>query len=188
MEKIKENSVLIGVLAFVVFIIVFIFISSTTGGPAKKKVTAVMPENTTVVEVGSSTFVSTVFEDDGKKSILSYSFIFPEKTTTTVEEGGAYSKTAIEGKSFTKIFFSDERERGQTSKDYLTKIIAPKVIGFALVDAVKIDGLEWQKAESASMEWHVASILSGKWLVMVESYKKDHDAVEKVLSSMQINK
>lgn len=187
MENIKENGVLIGVVAFVVFIIIFIIISSTTSGPTKKKVSEVVPETTTIKTNGSSTFIGTVLADDGKKGLLSYSFVLPENATSTVEEGGAYIKTTIENKPFIKIFFSDESERDQTPKDYLTKIIAPRVIGFTLADAVKIDGVEWQKAESTSMEWHVASVLSGKWLVMVESYKKDHDAVEKVLSSMNVN-
>ncbi len=184
MEKIKENGVLIGVVLFVLFIIGFIFMSSTTAGPAKgTDTTPVVTEEQKPV----GTFVGSIATYDNAKSFVTYSFALPESAASTVEEDGAYVVTTLVGKAFTKVYFSDERTRGYTSLDYLKNLIAPKVAGFTMGTTEEIGGLTWQKAESGSMEWFVASTLSGKWLVMVEGYKKDHDEIVKTLKSMKVD-
>lgn len=183
MEKIKENGVLIGVAAFVVIIIGFIFISSTRNSSPRKKVIETKTEET---GTRNSTFVGSVMYAGEKEPFLVYSFVLPEAATSTVSDGGAYIETTLAEESFTKIFISDERERAQSAEDYLKNVIAPQVNGFELGDIVMFGEGKWQTAESASMKWYVMSALSGKSLVMVESYKKDKDAVEAMLASMKV--
>lgn len=184
MEKIKENGVLIGVATFVLVIIGFIFMD---GSSSKSVKTDKEGENSTVVEAAKSASFIGSFKTGVKDEMVSYSFEMPSGASSTVEDAGAYIVTTVSGKPFTKIYFSDEREKAETPAAYLKAIIAPQVKGFALGSAVKIGDSSWQTASSASMEWYVAPVLSGNWLVMVESYKKDHDEVMKLLASMNVN-
>jgi hypothetical protein len=184
MEKIKENGVLIGVAIFVLVIIGFIFMD---GSSSKNVHNGKEGDQPLVVEgVKATSFIGS-FKTGVKDEVVSYAFDMPVSASSSVEDAGAYIVSTIAANPFTKIYFSDEREKAETPVDYLNTVIAPQVKGFALGTVVKIGDTSWQTAESVSMEWHVAPILSGNWLVMVESYKKDHDEVVKLLTSMNVS-
>lgn len=186
MEKIKENGVLIGVALFVLVIIGFIFMDGSSSKSAK---TEKEGEDLVVVDADKPASFIGSFKTGVKDEVVSYSFNMPTSASSTVEDAGAYIVTTISGKPFTKIYFSDETEKEKvvTPAAYLKAIIAPQVKGFVVGDVVKSGDISWQTATSASMEWHVALVLSGNWIVMVESYKKDHDEVMKLLASMAVN-
>lgn len=191
MEKIKENGVFIGVIAFVLFIIVFIFMSSTEPTHDNKGKTAensassesVSPKETALA---AGTFVGTVAHVDAKGASLAYSFALPEGVKTEVSEDGAYIVATKGDKTFMKMYISDERDRKQDEKAYLTAIIAPQVKGFTLLGAGTIGSYSWQKAESATMEWRVAKVDGGNWLVMAESYKSDSKDIENLLGTLKV--
>ncbi len=184
MEKIKENGVLIGVAAFVIVIIGFIMMDGSSSKSAKNGNEA---ESPVVAEVAKPASFIGSFKTGAKDEVISYSFDVPASASSTVEDAGAYIVTTVSGNPFTKIYFSDEREKAETAANYLKAVIAPQVKGFALSGAVKIGDMSWQTAQSASMEWYAAPVVSGNWIVMVESYKKDHDEVMKLLTSMSVN-
>ena len=49
-----------------------------------------------------------------------------------------------------------------------------------------IGSYDWQGAETAGSEWHVASVDGGQWLIVVENKKTTHDTVEKILNSIAV--
>lgn len=185
MEKIKENGVLIGVAVFVIIIIGFIFMSGASSSEKQKE----KKETTSVVkeEAKSGSFIGSFATGDKDQPVVAYSFDLPRGASSTVEENGAYIVSSLDSKPFTKIYFSDERERKQTPKGYLSAIILPNVKNLVIGDEEKIGNITWTKAQSATMEWHVGAVLGGKWLVMVESYKKNHDEVVKTLESVSVS-
>jgi hypothetical protein len=187
MEKIKENGALIGVIVFVLVIVGFIFTSESKvkkSGEEKKDV------NTPVVletESKANTFAGSFKTLAKGGASLDYAFSLPANVKATTEDGGAYVVATLENKPFAKVYFRDQTYSSVTPAEYLNKVIAPKVKEFSLVNTVPLGDFSWQKGESVTMEWHAAPALDGKFLVFVESYKKDSAEVAKLLASMKVS-
>lgn len=122
-----------------------------------------------------------IFEGDNK---LSYSFDIPEDATTTLGMDGSLLRITNGTSSYASIYISYEGGRGYTPMDYINYVIAPKVSTLTLTGTSTIGDYEWQGAESFASEWHVASLLNGNWLFIVENKKAVHDTVNTTLESL----
>lgn len=142
--------------------------------------------NQVVQEVGTKLVtgeVVRVFEGENK---VEYTFVVPETATTTLGMENALVKVTNEGLPFASVYFSYEGGRGYTAMDYINNVIAPNVSVIDPTGVVTLGETEWETAVSEGSEWHVASVLDGKWLVVVENRKSLHDAVEKLVTSLQV--
>lgn len=124
-----------------------------------------------------------VFEGENK---LEYGFDIPETATTSLDMDGALVKILDGETSLTSLYFSYEGGRGYSAIDYINNVIAPHVAVINPTGTSTIGGYDWQGAESVGSEWYIASVLNNKWLVVVESKKTGHDALEKLLTSITV--
>lgn len=127
--------------------------------------------------------VMRVFEGE---HVIDYSFKAPESSTTTVEMDGALVRIADAMSPLVTIYFSYEGGRGYTPLDYIDNVIAPHVAIIEPTSTSTIGSYDWQGAESEGSEWHVAQVLDGQWLVVVENKKVMHDIVNEMLSSFEV--
>ena len=136
-------------------------------------------------EVGVKSFsgeVVRVFEGENK---LSYSFDIPETASTSIDMDGALIRITNETNPLASVYLSYEGARGYTPMDYINNTIAPHVAVINPTSTSTIGGYDWQGAESEGSEWHVASVLNGSWLIVVENRKSVHDATESILTSVK---
>lgn len=127
--------------------------------------------------------VSRFFEGENK---IIYSFDIPKDATTTIGMDGALIKIVDGVNPYASIYISYEGGRGYTSLDYIYNIISPHVSVINPTGVSLIGQYEWQKAESEGSEWHIASLLNGEWLIVVENKKTAHDSVQGMLTSMKV--
>lgn len=137
-----------------------------------------------VGEVSVSGQVVRSFEGD---NVIEYNFDIPETATTTTEMDGALIRVTNETSPLATIYLSYEGARGYTPMDYINNIVAPHVSVINPTEITRIGNYDWQGAESEGSEWHVASVMNGKWLVVIESKKSVHDSVERTIESFGIN-
>lgn len=134
-----------------------------------------------------------VFEGE---NTLEYGFDIPETATTSLDMDGALIKVTDilvsqeDGTEIptplTTLYISYEGARGYTPSDYISNIIAPHVSVINEVGTTTIGLYDWQVVESEASEWRIASVDSGKWLIVVENKKSVHDTVEKILESVSV--
>ncbi|MFA5132047.1 MAG: hypothetical protein WC444_01820 [Candidatus Paceibacterota bacterium] len=148
-----------------------------------KKHTARAPKNQVVSTVNMKTVTGKVvrtFEGDNQ---IEYSFSIPEVATTTISMDGALIRVVDGSNIIANIYFSYEGGRGLTPLMYINKFIAPQISVINTTGTTTIGSYEWQVAESAGSEWHIARVLDNQWLVVVESKKTVHDDAIKILES-----
>jgi len=124
------------------------------------------------------------FEGENK---LNYSFNIPEVSTTSMDMNGALINIFEASSTYATMYISYEGGRGFTALQYIDEIIAPHVSVINLTEISKIGEYEWQGAESEGSEWHVAPVLNGEWLIVVQNKKTVHDTVSKTLESFKVN-
>jgi hypothetical protein len=118
--------------------------------------------------------------------VIDYSFKAPESSTTTVEMDGALVRVTDAMNPVVSIYFSYEGGRGYAPLDYIDNVIAPHVAIIEPTSTSTVGAYDWQGAESEGSEWHVAQVLGGQWLVVVENKKTEHDTVNEILSSFEV--
>ncbi|HEX8994114.1 MAG TPA: hypothetical protein VF803_02575, partial [Candidatus Paceibacterota bacterium] len=117
---------------------------------------------------------------------VNYSIYIPKDATTTVGMNGALVR-AYEGKNlYAAVYLSYEGERGYAPEEYINRIIAPQVHVLDEGATTTIGSYTWTTAESSGSEWHVAPVMDGTWLVVVESPKANHDRVVDTLDNLII--
>lgn len=140
-------------------------------------------------ETGSSesvkAFVGQVVRVYEGENILEYGFDIPETASTTVDMDGALIRvTDASSTPIITFYMSYEGGRGYTALDYLSEIVAPHVNVIDPTGTSSIGAYEWQLAETANSEWHIAQVDGGKWLIVAESKKSVHDQAERILESV----
>jgi hypothetical protein len=128
--------------------------------------------------------VTRVFEGE---NVINYMLDIPETATTSVSMDGALIRITDTANPLVSIYFSYEGGRGYRPMDYINNTIAPHVPVITPTSTSTIGAYEWQKAESDISEWHLASVLDGNWLIVVENKKTAHEAVERTLESLKVN-
>jgi hypothetical protein len=118
---------------------------------------------------------------------LMYNFDIPETATTTIDVDGALIDIFNESNPYATLYISYEGGRRFDPIMYIDEIIAPHVSVMNPTEITKIGLYDWQGAESEGSEWHVAPVLNGEWLVIVQNKKTMHDAVLKTLESFKVN-
>ncbi len=123
-----------------------------------------------------------VFEGE---NLLEYGFDIPESASTTVDMDGALIRV-IDASStpIVTFYMSYEGGRGYTALDYLSEVVAPHVNVIDPVGTSSIGVYEWQLAETANSNWHIAQVDGGKWLIVAESKKSVREQVERILESV----
>lgn len=140
-------------------------------------------ENVTVRMKTHSGSLTRFFEGE---NMVEYSFDIPEEATTTTEMEGALIKITTPESPYATMYISYEGGRGFTALDYINEIIAPHVSVINPSGVATIGNHLWQVAESEGSTWHIAPILDGQWLFIVENKKVQGVLVEKTLSSIVI--
>lgn len=120
------------------------------------------------------------------KDTLSYTIDIPENASTTVEMNNALVRITDKATPYATVYASYQGGRNRTPEQYLSDVIAPHVSVINPIGEAMIGNTMWYKAESATSEWHIASVADGKWLVIVESKKTASQMVEKSLSSFAV--
>lgn len=120
------------------------------------------------------------------ENVLEYGFDIPETATTSIEMDSALVRVIDNDTLLTSIYMSYEGARGYSALDYINTIIAPNVSVIDPTSTSTIGMYEWQAAESAGSEWHIASVNGGKWLIVVENKKSVKDKVEQILESVNV--
>lgn len=137
-------------------------------------------------ELNTRSFVGQVvrvFEGD---HTLEYNLAIPETASTSIDMDGALIRITEGANPVAEMYFSYEGGRGYSAINYIDNVIAPHVAAIDLTSTSSIGSYEWQGAESAGSEWHVASVADGQWLIVVENKKSAHDVVEKMLTSIGV--
>ncbi len=122
------------------------------------------------------------------QNFLSYKFYVPEGMTsskgddsqTVVVKGADDSQKAL-------AYFSYEGIRAWTPEQYFDSIIAPKVPVLTSTSTVHMGSYDWYHVESNTMEWNIATLKGGEWLMMVESKKADADAVKNIFNTLKVD-
>jgi hypothetical protein len=122
-----------------------------------------------------------VYEGD---NVLEYGFDIPETATTTIDMDGALIRVIDQDAPLATMYMSYEGARGYSPVDYINNVIAPHVAVIDLTSTSTIGANVWQGAESSASEWHVASVLDGKWLIIVENKKSVKDTADQMLESV----
>ena len=124
-----------------------------------------------------------VFEGD---HVLEYSVDLPETSTTSIDMDGALTRVTDQTNPLANVYMSYEGARGYSPMDYIDNVVAPHVAVINPTSTSTIGSYDWQGAETAGSEWHVASVDGGQWLIVVENKKTTHDTVEKILNSIAV--
>ncbi len=134
-------------------------------------------------------------------NVFDYTFDIPETATTSLSMDGALIKVTdvlvtdaeastsepiVVSTPVATLYVSYEGVRGYSAMDYISNMIAPHVSVINPTSTSTIGSYDWQAAESEGSEWRIASVDSGKWLIIVENRKSAHDVVEKVLESISV--
>jgi hypothetical protein len=127
--------------------------------------------------------VKRVFEGD---HVLSYSFVIPEMSSTTVEMDGGLVKVVGATGTEATVYFSYEGGRGYSPFDYLTEVVAPHVAVIDPTGTTTVGAYVWTTAQSAGSEWFVAPTADSQWLIVVEAKKAFHDDTQRLIQSMSI--
>ena len=127
--------------------------------------------------------VTRFFEGENK---IVYNFNIPKNATTSFEMDGALVRITDSNVPYANIYFSYEGARGFTPNEYINEIIAPSVPVITPTAESLIGSYQWQNAESSGSEWHIASVLNGQWLIVVENKKTLHDIMQETLTSMRV--
>lgn len=127
--------------------------------------------------------VTRVYEGD---NILDYAFSIPETSTTSIDMDGALIKVIDGDAPLSTIYMSYEGGRGYSPLDYLSYVVAPHVSVINAVGTSTIGNYDWYVAESEGSEWHIASVASSSWLVVVENKKSAHDTVRKLIEAFSV--
>lgn len=174
----KNVTILIGLV--VVFAVLYAGNSFMSSG-SKSEVLGVEDVEEVIGMKSVNGNVVRVFEGE---NVLEYGFDIPETSTTTVDMEGALVRVVEEDAPLVTIYMSYEGGRGYSPLEYISNIIAPHVPVIDVTDIKTIGLLEWQTAVSEGSEWYIASVLDGKWLIVVENKKTVHDTAEKILESV----
>ena len=134
-----------------------------------------------LVEVSGAT--AQMFEG---QNLLSYKFYIPEGMTSTkgddsqtvIVKGGDDSQKAL-------VYFSYEGARGWSPEDYFKTIIAPKVPIIKSTSTVHMGSYDWYHVETETMEWNIAKIKGGEWLMMVESKKLNTEVTQSIFNTLK---
>jgi hypothetical protein len=124
-----------------------------------------------------------VFEGD---NVLEYSFDIPETATTSTDMDGALIHVVDTDGSMVSLYMSYEGARGYAPLDYISNTIASKVAVIDPMGTTTLGSYDWQVAESPASEWRVASVDSGKWLIVAENKKAVHDMADRVIESISV--
>ena len=139
-----------------------------------------------VASVNMKTVTGTVIREYEGENLLEYSLEIPETATTSVDMDGALIRIVDSGLPYATIYISYEGGRGYGPTDYIGAIIAPHVSVINTTSVSKIGEYDWQGAESEGSEWHLASVVDGQWLAVVENKKTFRPNVEKTLESFRV--
>lgn len=171
-----------------ILIVVAVLAVVVLGGYAfRKNSTTVISKEKEKETVSMKTFegqVTRMFEGENK---IVYSFDIPENGTTSISMDGALIKVTDPRGLYASFYMSYEGGRGLTPLEYINQVISPHISILSMKGTSTIGLFDWQIAESPASEWHVASVLNGQWLIIVENKKSLHDDVEKTLKSVRAN-
>lgn len=120
------------------------------------------------------------------ENTLTYSFDIPENATSAIGMSDALVRITENGALYAAVYMSYEGGRGYVPEEYINRIIAPQVHVLTAGGTSTVGLYTWTEAESANSEWHVAQVNEGKWLVVVENPKSNHDRVLESLGTMRI--
>lgn len=125
--------------------------------------------------------ITRMFEGE---NVLQYGFDLPETSTTTVEKDGALIKVMDSGMPVVAMYVSFEGGRGYSPSDYISNVIVPNVKSITDRGTTTIGSYDWTVVESPVSVWHVASVNSGNWLLVVENRKTENEKVASILESL----
>lgn len=120
--------------------------------------------------------------------MLSYEFSIPSVTTVSTDQEGTtiIVKDKETGLQRVLLYLSYEGDRRYTPEAYFQDIIAPK-IGASTTESTLMEGeVPWYHVETPSMEWSIAPVKNGTWLIVTEANKVDNDLVQVILQSFTI--
>ena len=140
-----------------------------------------------VEEVATKQFVGEVVRNFEGDHLLGYSLNIPETATATLGLDGALVTVTDGDMPYLSMYVSYEGGRGYSPSTYIDRAIAPLYSVVDLTGTTTIGGFEWQGAESMGIEWHVASVADGQWLVVIENKKSMSDMVKKAIESLKLN-
>jgi hypothetical protein len=191
----KKNVI---ILVGVVVLVAVLFAGNSFMKKGKSEVSIVEGGKAIVLMKSFEGQVVRAFEGD---NVLDYTFDIPETATTSIDMEGALIKvtdviTSGNTESTTTpvvistpvatFYMSYEGARGYTALDYINNVIAPHVAVIDVTSTSTIGAYDWQAAESEGSEWHIASVASSSWLIIVENKKTAHDTVERMLESVSV--
>lgn len=176
----SKNSVITWVIILAVILVAAgaFFLSR---GDTKEEMTGNTEDVSGMVEVSGAT--AQLFEG---QNILSYTFYIPggmsavkgEDTQTLIVRAEDNSQKAL-------AYFSYEGGRGWSPEEYFNTVIAPKVPVQKTTSTVHVGSYDWYHVETATMEWNIAKVKNGEWLMMIESKKADTEAVNNILKTLK---
>jgi hypothetical protein len=168
-----------------IILVVVALVGVVFGGRFYMKKHSPAPKPETAGQVQMKTYsgeVMRVFEGENK---ISYSFEIPETATATVSMDGALISITDNNMPYATVYISYEGGRGYSPIDYITDIIASHVTVLNIMGTSTIGAYDWQIAESAGSEWHIATAGNDQWLFIVENKKTVHDHAQKLLESVK---
>lgn len=121
------------------------------------------------------------------QNILSYTFYVPAGFSSDKEDDSQTLVLKVGDAQKGLIYFSYEGGRGWDGAEYFNTIIAPKITVPTATSTVHVGSYDWYHVETGTMEWNIAKIKNGEWLMVVESKKADKDALKNVLNTVKVD-
>ena len=134
-----------------------------------------------MVEVSGAT--AQMFEG---QNLLSYKFYVPSGMTST--KGDDSQTVVIKGADDSQkalVYFSYEGARGWSPEDYFRTIISPKVPVLKATSTLHVGSYDWYNVTTETMEWNIAKIKGGEWLMLVESKKADSEVSQSIFNTLK---
>lgn len=123
---------------------------------------------------------------NGVEEVLPFSIAIPVDATTSVGMNGSLFSIKTPTRTYASMYFSYEGDRKYTPELYVKNVMTPRVKVITPLGEAMIGTTMWYKVASDKSEWHIASLMDGKWLVVIESGKDIGEMVKTTLSSFGV--
>jgi hypothetical protein len=118
------------------------------------------------------------------QNMLSYKFYVPAGLSSVKGDDSQTLVVKSEDNSQKALaYFSYEGGRGWSPEEYFDTVISPKVPVEKATSSAHLGSYDWYHVETGTMEWNIAKIKNGEWLLVIESKKADGEVVKNILNT-----